>query len=233
MKKAILFALVAFGLTTQNATAQSFSVAQDTVYSFTSGKVDVHNTINNLISSDLSLNWRLTNVVLPGGWSIDGVCDNNLCYTDVSNLQMSSKTTNPISGSGNMDFKVQYDGTAAPNNTAAIVTASFTDPSSFTTKSASFIATKVATGVISVTKTDDNVVIYPNPAKDDLNILFDGNSGVKNIAVYNLIGKVVNVYKVNGSSAKLNVSSIPSGIYFVRLLDTQGRIVATRKFTRQ
>lgn len=89
------------------------------------------------------------------------------------------------------------------------------------------------TGIQSVNKTSDIVSLYPNPAGSELNVLFDGNAGIRNIIVYNMIGKPVTVYKVNGSSAKLDIENIPSGIYFIRLTDAQGHVMATRKFTHQ
>jgi hypothetical protein len=62
--------------------------------------------------------------------------------------------------------------------------------------------------------------------------LFNEAAGIRNIAVYNLIGKPVMVYKVtDNNSAKLNIGSIPSGVYFLRLFDGQGRVTAIRKFT--
>ena len=96
-----------------------------------------------------------------------------------------------------------------------------------------YVISKWATSVSNVSRNEDNVTLYPNPAREDLNVRFDGQAGVKNIAVYNLIGKMVSIYKVQGNSAKLNLNNIPSGIYFVRLLDGNGRIIATRKFTHQ
>ena len=47
-----------------------------------------------------------------------------------------------------------------------------------------------------------------------------------------MIGKPVMVYRVTGNSAKLNIESLPSGVYFVRMADAQGK-VTTRKFTHQ
>jgi hypothetical protein len=58
---------------------------------------------------------------------------------------------------------------------------------------------------------------------------------VKTIAVYNLIGKLMGpIYKPSSSSsAKIDLDDMPTGIYFLRLMDGQGRVVATRRFTRQ
>jgi len=80
---------------------------------------------------------------------------------------------------------------------------------------------------------EEKSVVYPNPATNDINIVFDENADVKNIALYNVIGKVMNVYKVSGNSANLNIENLPSGIYFVKLYSANGSVVVTRKFTKQ
>ena len=41
------------------------------------------------------------------------------------------------------------------------------------------------------------------------------------------------VYKVNGNSANMSLENMPGGIYFVRLVNSAGNIVATKKFTKQ
>ncbi len=80
----------------------------------------------------------------------------------------------------------------------------------------------------------DEIVIYPNPAHDEVNIVYGADAGVKTIAIYNLIGKVVSVFKpIDNSSANLSIDNLPMGIYFVRLVNAQGAVVAARKFTRQ
>lgn len=230
MKKLVLLALLALGI--NHVSAQSFSVAHDSVNVYTNGSVDVHNEVLNLTSSDLQVDWRVISHTLGAGWTSDGVCDNVVCYSWQSVETGATLTTNPIAAMDTMDLKVILDGSNAANGTSSVVKIRINDPATFTTKEVTYIAHKVPVSVNNIAK-NDNVVIYPNPAKDDINIVFDGNAGIKNIAIYNLIGKAVSIYKVNGNSAKLNLSSIPSGIYFLRLLDNQGRIVATRKFTHQ
>ena len=83
------------------------------------------------------------------------------------------------------------------------------------------------------TKPAEDFVLYPNPAYNELNVVYDASLDVKNIAVYNIIGKVMSVYKVSGTSANLNIENIPSGIYFLRLYNSTGSVILTRKFTRQ
>ncbi|HTM65067.1 MAG TPA: T9SS type A sorting domain-containing protein [Flavipsychrobacter sp.] len=233
MKRIVLFALVTFGLSFGQVKAQSFSMARDTTVIFTGASGDVHNTLTNLTTDPLPITWRMTNSSIASGWVVSGVCDINLCYNWAGDVEMGGTKNCTVNPSSNMDFKVQYNATGGAIGSSSFITFRFVDGNTGLLKTATFIATKVPTGVVNVSKVDDDVVLYPNPAKDDLNVIFDPNSDVKNIAVYNLIGKIVSIYKVNGNSAKINVSNVPSGIYFVRLLDGQGRVVATRKFTRQ
>ncbi len=83
-------------------------------------------------------------------------------------------------------------------------------------------------------KSSDNVALYPNPARSELNVTYSAQAGGSTIFVYNLIGRVVHVYKpTDNSGAKLNIADMPAGIYFVRLQDAQGAIISTRKFTRE
>jgi len=79
-----------------------------------------------------------------------------------------------------------------------------------------------------------NVTLYPNPAGKELNITYNPAANVKTIAIYNIIGKVMTVYKVLADgSASLNLENIPYGVYMARLFDSNGSVVTTVRFTRQ
>ncbi|HXS36451.1 MAG TPA: T9SS type A sorting domain-containing protein [Flavipsychrobacter sp.] len=97
----------------------------------------------------------------------------------------------------------------------------------------STIASDDNAGSSSIFKINDDVVLYPNPAKDQLNVVFNEDANIKNIAIYNLIGKMQNVYRVNGNNAGLDISALPSGVYFIRFIDNQGSVIATRRFTHE
>ena len=94
-------------------------------------------------------------------------------------------------------------------------------------------ANKVPTAVTNINNQESNILLYPNPAREELNVVFSATADIKTIAVYNIIGKVLVVYKVTGDSANMNLENIPSGIYFVRLTNSHGDVVVTRKFTKQ
>lgn len=231
MKKLILIIAATLGIT--GVKAQSFTIPVDTVFVFTSGYSELTTTVNNLTSSGLAVNWRMINHNFAPNWVSGGICDNITCYDWSNVVGGSSQTTDFIPASTNMDLKVILDGTTAANGSSAWVTLRVTDPATMLNKTVTYVAVKTPTNVNNVTRNDDNLTLYPNPATTNVNVVFDASLNVKNIAIYNLIGKPVKMYKVSGNSAKLELSDIPSGIYFVRLINAQGQIVATRKFTHQ
>jgi hypothetical protein len=133
---------------------------------------------------------------------------------------------------GTMDFKLQ-----TPNLESAVAGGPFYVVVEFkegsTTDTAVFALSKFATNINKTPKAENNISIYPNPARSEVNVLFDANADIRNIAVYNLIGKAVAVYRVSNGSAKLDIDNMPSGIYFMRFVDGNNHVVATRKFTHQ
>ena len=65
--------------------------------------------------------------------------------------------------------------------------------------------------------TCDSLRIYPNPVVDEMAI--ESQQDINGIAIYNMTGAIVqpNRYVVNGNKAKINVSSLPAGVYFARI----------------
>ncbi|HRO42336.1 MAG TPA: T9SS type A sorting domain-containing protein [Flavipsychrobacter sp.] len=236
MKKFILSALLGFA--SLAVFAQSFvSQHGDTVSAnYSSGFITVYNHLKSNIPNDsVYIKWRISSHNLPNNWSLYGFCDNVTCYLpDAAMLNgTSSQVSDPYNAGQWENFYAQFDGDNAPLGSSAWITVQAQDTVHLQSRTFTFIATKYATGVSTVVKSDDNIMLYPNPAKNNVNVVFDASLGVKNIAIYNLIGKAVKVFKVSGNSAKLEINEIPSGIYFVRLINAQGQIVATRKFTHQ
>ncbi|WP_162200413.1 T9SS type A sorting domain-containing protein [Kordia jejudonensis] len=72
------------------------------------------------------------------------------------------------------------------------------------------------------------VSIYPNPTTDFLQV--QGITNIKNLEVYTIQGKNINISFTN--TDKIDVSSLQSGIYFLKVMDAQNRI-AIRKFIKQ
>lgn len=236
MKKIVL-AVLGFGgmLLTTGALAQgSFTLQHEHVKYTLVGYGEIHSNITNNTPSNLQVSWRVLSHDFPNDWKeATGICDNVTCYISgvlgSGTAPGNSNKTMPFSGV--LDFKLQMNLENAQSGTHNLYV-EITD-SNATTDTVHFEINKWPASVNRASKSDNNITIYPNPARSELNVLFDANAGIRNIAVYNLIGKAVTVYRVSGNSAMLDIDNIPSGIYFLRFVDGNGRVIATRKFTHQ
>jgi hypothetical protein len=67
----------------------------------------------------------------------------------------------------------------------------------------------------------DNFKLYPNPAKQELNILFSTIDNI--ISIYNLQGKLVKQSFFSTNNCKLNITNLSSGMYVVEVKNNKGR----------
>jgi hypothetical protein len=79
----------------------------------------------------------------------------------------------------------------------------------------------IGTVGISAVNENSGVQIYPNPATDEVNVLFDSNIG--NTAIVQLTdvtGRLINIWnydKTNNGQLKLNLAGVNAGTYFIRI----------------
>ena len=77
----------------------------------------------------------------------------------------------------------------------------------------------VATGIGSYDGSE--IHIYPNPARDVLNIEGDN---LKEAALYSTIGALVKKAELSGKTSSFNISGLAKGIYFVKIINTEGNV---------
>ena len=66
-----------------------------------------------------------------------------------------------------------------------------------------------------------NVVMYPNPAKESINILAE--DGLQYISVYNALGQQIETKKLNGENKfVLYTNNYFSGIYIINIVTDKG-----------
>jgi hypothetical protein len=77
----------------------------------------------------------------------------------------------------------------------------------------------------------EGVVVFPNPATDQLNIVCDAGPGQEKerFEIFDLSGKILRTGQVQGKIT-LDISGLPSGIYGIRLL--RKNQVLIRRFVR-
>ena len=71
-----------------------------------------------------------------------------------------------------------------------------------------------------------SVDIFPNPVQSRLNIL--ASAMITTISITNLIGETIYSYEYNANKAEIDVSSLPSGVYFIKINGTE-----VRKFLKE
>ena len=72
--------------------------------------------------------------------------------------------------------------------------------------------------------------VLPNPTRNTATVFFEGSSRTK-IQLLNTLGSVIQQHEVSGSSLTLDVSALPSGVYFVRA--TSGATMGTAKLVKE
>ncbi len=67
-----------------------------------------------------------------------------------------------------------------------------------------------------------SVSAFPNPVKDILTVVFESESGKKDVSITELTGKQMLRQEVSGKEASFNVQSFSQGIYLIRVLSDKG-----------
>ncbi len=238
MKKFILSLSIILGLAATHEASAQFTIAKDTAKGVISdGGGKISNTVTNTAPGANKFDWKVisTNITSTNGaWYTGfGLCDNQYCY-DKGILAGTTQTTLDVAASSAMTMYISYGSDISGASSTGPYYATVEVSQGTNKDTTTFIFNKWATGVNAVaTKSADNIVLYPNPVRDDLNVVFAGMTEVKSLGIYNLIGKQVGSYKVNNTSASVSLEGMPAGIYMLRLMDGQGHIVAVRKFNKQ
>lgn len=217
-----------------SARGQSFTTQHDTVKTFTGGFYTATNNITNLTTDTITIQWRVVANTFPTDWmDYTTICDAGNCYTSAD---LSATPKHVKYPPGLWDFHLS--GNLAPASTDGtyymqVEVKNNAIPTDVVTQT--YILGRGSASVMMAAKSasDDPIILYPNPATTSLNVIFNGVSGVTGIGVYSIIGRQMKMYSIIDNSASLNIESLPAGIYFVKLLNAQGYVVATQKFTKQ
>ena len=225
---------------TEKAYSQAFTVAQDTVW-FTQPTVltTIHDNITVTGSSPVTIKWQIdtANSDFPYDWLYNAsggtsFCDASMCYSQ--SIDTSGATiTSSYSTTAN-DFHMNIDLASATTTAGSYhITVKFSTFGVVPPTTATEVFISNPPSMVPTVKNADEVLVYPNPATTSVNVVYDAGLDIKNVAIYNIIGKMMSIFKVSGNSANLNTENLSSGIYFIRMMNSHGDVVQTRKFTRQ
>jgi hypothetical protein len=79
--------------------------------------------------------------------------------------------------------------------------------------------TYFSTGIKDIEAIESNIELFPIPVTSDLNIRLKENRNYK-VFLYNLQGKIIDSKNIS-ASARLNMSQLPYGVYFVEVTDVE------------
>lgn len=163
-----------------------------------------------------SIKWKVVSSNFPSDWLPHfGFCDNVACYTNGSAGALwptgSIQTTVPID-TGFSDFYLQLDlpATATPGiyyiRVKLYNQTDLADSNTIQTYYASFSPTNVRT-VAEI----NQLSLYPNPTKGVLYVT--GEANINKIVIRNLSGHIVYSGSYYSKEAKVDLRSLPAGIY--------------------
>lgn len=77
---------------------------------------------------------------------------------------------------------------------------------------------------------ETNFTLYPNPAKDVLNIKVKNEIEVKSVSIYNTLGQII-MTTIHFENGEINISNLQSGSYFIKVFTGKGS--STSKFIKK
>ena len=75
--------------------------------------------------------------------------------------------------------------------------------------------------------------VFPNPATEQLNILLNNTNGNYKVNIYDVEGKLINTYEIQGYIKKtIDVSHYSTGIYLLHLVDQSHKSIKVYKIQK-
>ena len=153
--------------------------------------------------------------IVPISAWVDTEGDYSLSFTGIENFNLTNRiilkdnflnTYTNLNTNPNISFKITSDPKSKGDNRFEII-----------------FESKSITNIQNINFKTTNLTVFPNPATDILNInLSNANFKNSNIVIYNVSGMEVSKSTMNGASAQLNIETLGSGVYFVKVSNENG-----------
>lgn len=223
--------------------AQDFTLRADTVrkdnvpgtanhcdYSY-----ELSNYMRNETNAPFPIKWVLIEKNLPATWLLCGICDNKLCR-DTGNAALKAfapDETNPVPVGDSSLMKAMILVPASSPPGIGIVKVKVYTPA--TTDTATFIVTKIATGISTIAINDNRVSLFPNPAVNDLTVFTDKSLKAVRIELVDIRGASQMVQQIGKDAdvSRVDIHALAAGLYLVKITDAGGAVITTRKFSKQ
>jgi hypothetical protein len=85
-------------------------------------------------------------------------------------------------------------------------------------------------GDIKENQIENTVLIYPNPATDDITVEIPDFSRDAAISIYNIQGKLIMQQQMSQVRSNVDISGLSQGLYMIKLITPEG--IVTKKFIK-
>lgn len=77
----------------------------------------------------------------------------------------------------------------------------------------------------------EQIQIFPNPAVSHISLT--SAEGVKEVIVYNLVGRKLKVFTDITADKKFYIGDLGKGIYLIQIMSKQNKVIITRRVSKQ
>ena len=110
-----------------------------------------------------------------------------------------------------------YDGTPIVINETTTLKMMAVAPNMYESEVAEYIYIVDTESAIEEISLDEDVMIYPLPIKDKLNVSAKGKT-IRSIQIININGSIMRSYNVSAKKVSLNVGNLSAGTYIVNIV---------------
>lgn len=226
--KNIVLSVAAILAATDISFAQSFSNTPNDTINIV-GMMEDLETLSieqlNISPNTITLKWKKVSESVPLLWEAS-VCDNQICNTTL----VDSGMMNPVNPSDYGLLLLHI--TAHVNFGTAIIRYAVWDIANPTVKDTlTYILTVSATSGISEAHSKYAFNIYPNPAKENINIISKLQTGFQYI-ITDISGKEMNKGSSKTNTISLSTENLPNGLYSVSII-AENNTINTKKILIQ
>ncbi|HET8574014.1 MAG TPA: T9SS type A sorting domain-containing protein [Edaphocola sp.] len=196
--------------------------------------------VKNISNSAFTIEWRSLSTDTtqnPPGWILTGICDNINCRGEYGPWYYgNTEHSAPVDPGSSSLMLVHVYVPASSADTVGIYKVEIKTPNQ--TDTAIYMINKDHSLGLSAVRLDDNrVSVYPNPlpAGQNLNLYVDKSLKANKAVVYNIIGqKQMTLSLANGKELnRFDIRRLPAGMYVIKINNTEGQTISSRKFTKQ
>ncbi len=91
----------------------------------------------------------------------------------------------------------------------------------------------IPTGQAEIINADSKLLLFPNPASNEINIICDNTINDSEIIITNVLGQHIISFPISNDNTNYNIEHLKSGIYFVSLINKQSNLISRIKFVKE